>query len=62
MKEVIPLYLSDNNDKPNATRLRVGQKILVQVEKERRGEKGAALTTFISLAGTYLVLMPHVLR
>jgi len=59
MKEVIPLYLSDNNDKPNATRLRVGQKILVQVEKERRGEKGAALTTFISLAGTYLVLMPH---
>lgn len=36
-----------------------GQEILVQVEKDERGTKGAALTTFISLAGRYLVLMPN---
>jgi len=39
--------------------LREGQEIVVQVEKEERGTKGAALTTFISLAGRYLVLMPN---
>jgi ribonuclease E len=39
--------------------LREGQEIIVQVEKEERGNKGAALTTFISLAGRYLVLMPN---
>ncbi len=37
----------------------VGQEFLVQVEKDERGTKGAALTTFISLAGRYLVLMPN---
>ena len=36
-----------------------GQELFVQVEKEERGNKGAALTTFISLAGRYLVLMPN---
>ena len=36
-----------------------GQEVVVQVEKEERGNKGAALTTFISLAGRYLVLMPN---
>ena len=36
-----------------------GQEVIVQVEKEERGSKGAALTTFISLAGSYLVLMPN---
>ncbi len=36
-----------------------GQEIIIQVEKEERGTKGAALTTFISLAGRYLVLMPN---
>src|SRR5688500_16317424 len=36
-----------------------GQEIIVQVEKDERGNKGAALTTFISLAGRYLVLMPN---
>ena len=36
-----------------------GQEVLVQVEKDERGTKGAALTTFISLAGRYLVLMPN---
>jgi ribonuclease E len=39
--------------------LEVGQELIVQVEKEERGNKGAALTTFISLAGRYLVLMPN---
>ena len=38
--------------------LREGQELIVQVEKEERGNKGAALTTYISLAGRYLVLMP----
>ncbi|MDG4548867.1 MAG: Rne/Rng family ribonuclease [Candidatus Contendobacter sp.] len=39
--------------------IKEGQEIMVQVEKEERGNKGAALTTFISLAGRYLVLMPN---
>ena len=39
--------------------VREGQEILVQVDKEERGNKGAALTTFISLAGRYMVLMPN---
>lgn len=56
-KEVSELYL-----KPGASmreRLSEGQEIMVQVDKEERGNKGAALTTFISLAGSYLVLMPN---
>ena len=39
--------------------VREGQELVVQIEKEERGNKGAALTTFISLAGRYLVLMPN---
>ncbi len=39
--------------------LKEGQELIVQVEKDERGTKGAALTTFISLAGRYLVLMPN---
>lgn len=39
--------------------LKEGQEVLIQVEKEERGNKGAALTTFISLAGRFLVLMPN---
>jgi ribonuclease E len=39
--------------------LKEGQQLIVQVEKEERGNKGAALTTFISLAGRYMVLMPN---
>ncbi|MGL4231502.1 MAG: Rne/Rng family ribonuclease, partial [Casimicrobium sp.] len=42
-----------------ADALRVGSEIVVQVEKDERGNKGAALTSFISLAGRYLVLMPN---
>ncbi len=48
---------------PNQARIqdaiREGQSLLVQVEKEERGNKGAALTTFVSLAGRYVVLMPN---
>lgn len=39
--------------------IKEGQQVIVQVDKEERGNKGAALTTFISLAGRYLVLMPN---
>ena len=39
--------------------IREGQELVVQVEKEERGNKGAALTTFVSLAGRYVVLMPN---
>jgi ribonuclease E len=39
--------------------LEEGQELVIQVEKEERGNKGAALTTFVSLAGRYLVLMPN---
>ena len=41
------------------TAVKEGQQVIVQVDKEERGNKGAALTTFISLAGRYLVLMPN---
>ncbi|PVZ68928.1 ribonuclease E [Pelagibaculum spongiae] len=39
--------------------LREGQEIIVQIDKEERGSKGAALTTFVSLAGSFIVLMPN---
>ncbi len=39
--------------------VREGQEVVIQIDKEERGNKGAALTTFISLAGSYLVLMPN---
>ncbi|MEJ2481388.1 MAG: Rne/Rng family ribonuclease, partial [Acidihalobacter sp.] len=50
----------DSDSRPSIKEaLREGQEVLVQVEKEERGTKGAALTTYISLAGRYLVLMPN---
>jgi ribonuclease E len=61
-KEVARSYFRDGVDVRSATirdALREGQEIMVQVEKEERGNKGAALTSFISLAGRYLVLMPN---
>ena len=61
-KEVARTYFKDGVDVRNASikdALREGQEIIVQVEKEERGQKGAALTSFISLAGRYLVLMPN---
>ncbi len=61
-KEVSRAYFKDGIDVRTAgikDALREGQEIIVQVEKEERGNKGAALTSFISLAGRYLVLMPN---
>ncbi len=61
-KEVSKAYFKDGIDVRSAgikDALREGQEIIVQVEKEERGNKGAALTSFISLAGRYLVLMPN---
>ena len=62
LKEISRDYFAQGVDHNRATireLLKEGQEILVQVEKEERGNKGAALTTFISLAGRYLVLMPN---
>ena len=61
-KEVARAYFKAGVDVSNARiqdALREGQELIVQVEKDERGNKGAALTTFISLAGRYLVLMPN---
>ncbi|MFZ6846723.1 Rne/Rng family ribonuclease [Undibacterium sp. RuRC25W] len=61
-KEVARSYFKEGIDVRNTSikeALREGQEIVVQVEKEERGNKGAALTSFISLAGRYLVLMPN---
>ncbi|AJC19889.1 Rne/Rng family ribonuclease [Pandoraea pulmonicola] len=61
-KEIARAYFRDGSDVRNARiqdALSEGQELIVQVEKEERGNKGAALTTFISLAGRYLVLMPN---
>ena len=63
MKEVARSYFSEEAKKASgrpkiSAAIKEGQEIIVQVEKEERGNKGAALTTFISLAGRYLVLVP----
>ncbi|CAG9239073.1 ribonuclease E [Paraburkholderia sabiae] len=61
-KEVARQYFREGIDMRSARiqdALKEGQELIVQVEKEERGNKGAALTTFISLAGRYLVLMPN---
>ena len=64
-KEIARTLLKPKNNGDGRSRvnvkeaLEVGQEYIVQVEKEERGNKGAALTTFISLAGRYLVLMPN---
>lgn len=61
-KEISKQYFNSNIS-PSQARIqdviREGQELLVQVEKEERGNKGAALTSFISLAGRYVVLMPN---
>lgn len=63
LKEIAPAYFQKtprDDEKPSITALiKEGQELLVQVDKEERGNKGAALTTFITLAGCYLVLMPN---
>ncbi|WP_119288625.1 Rne/Rng family ribonuclease [Azohydromonas sediminis] len=61
-KEISKNYFREGVDAKTAKigdAIKEGQELLVQVEKEERGNKGAALTTFISLAGRYLVLMPN---
>ena len=60
-KEVSPLfYQPGSSNRPSIKEaLKEGQELLVQVEKDERGNKGAALTTYISLAGRYIVLMPN---
>ena len=61
-KEISRSYFKEGTDVRNARiqdALKEGQELIVQVEKEERGNKGAALTTFVSLAGRYLVLMPN---
>jgi ribonuclease E len=62
LKEIAPEYFKNPVSNDNYTILDIlseGQELIVQVEKEERGNKGAALTTFITLAGCYLVLMPN---
>jgi ribonuclease E len=62
LKEISRLYFAsgvDHNKAGIRELLKEGQDVVVQVDKEERGTKGAALTTFISLAGRYLVLMPN---
>ncbi|MET0065270.1 MAG: ribonuclease E [Candidatus Thiodiazotropha sp.] len=64
LKEISRSYFTDKARESSGRvsiqeALREGQEVIVQVEKEERGNKGAALTTFISLAGRYLVLMPN---
>jgi ribonuclease E len=66
LKEISNTYFKQHDKKDGESGrvnvqdvLSVGQELVVQVEKEERGNKGAALTTYISLAGRYLVLMPN---
>ena len=63
LKEIAPTYFAKqaqaNEKLPITSLIREGQELLIQVDKEERGNKGAALTTYITLAGCYLVLMPN---
>ena len=60
VKELAPSFLKTKQGKDSINDcLTQGQEIIIQVEKEERGTKGAALSTFISLPGHYLVLMPN---
>ena len=65
LKEISRIYFTGYDERTPMSQVRIrdvikeGQELMVQVDKEERGTKGAALTTFISLAGRYLVLMPN---
>ena len=63
LKEIARTYFPAGytfNGRPNIRDvIKEGQEVIIQVDKEERGQKGAALTTFISVAGSYLVLMPN---
>ena len=61
-KEISRMYFKEGVSASQARiqdAIKEGQELLIQVEKEERGNKGAALTTFVSLAGRYVVLMPN---
>ncbi len=63
LKEIARTYFPDGyrfEGRPSIKDvIKEGQQVIVQIDKEERGQKGAALTTFVSLAGSYLVLMPN---
>lgn len=65
LKEISRIYFQGYDERTPMSQVRIkdvikeGQEMILQVDKEERGTKGAALTTFISLAGRYLVLMPN---
>lgn len=63
LKEIARTYFPSGykfDGRPNIKEvIKEGQEVIIQIDKEERGQKGAALTTFISLAGSYLVLMPN---
>ncbi len=63
LKEIAKEYYPEGTNFSDHAQMRSaikeGQEVIVQIEKEERGLKGAALTTFVSLAGSYLVLMPN---
>lgn len=65
LKEISRIYFNNLPEGTPMSQVRIkdvikeGQELIVQVEKEERGSKGAALTTFVSLAGRYMVLMPN---
>ena len=65
LKEISRVYFNDYSPQTPMSQVKIqdvvkeGQELVIQVEKDERGNKGAALTTFISLAGRYLVLMPN---
>lgn len=65
LKEISRIYFTGYDERTPMGQVRIkdvikeGRELIIQVDKEERGTKGAALTTFISLAGRYLVLMPN---
>ncbi|MBI3545510.1 MAG: Rne/Rng family ribonuclease [Gammaproteobacteria bacterium] len=65
LKEISRIFFQGYDERTPMSQVRIkdvvkeGQEMVVQVDKEERGTKGAALTTFVSLAGRYLVLMPN---
>ncbi len=65
LKEIYRSYFTNYDSKTSISNIKIesvikeGQEMLVQVDKDERGTKGAALTTFVSLAGRFLVLMPN---
>lgn len=58
-KDIHPDYVDGVSTSEIKDKLKIGQKVIVQVAREERGNKGAALTTYIALASTFLVLMPN---